>query len=72
MKFLQDLQNKPHEKKIRILKIAAVIAIIFILVIWTITLRARKTENREFPQLEKFWNDLKDIKSKVNGQGSQR
>ena len=68
MKSLKDLQTLPYEKKIRLLKIAALITALFILLLWGITLKTRDIETGDNSRLERFWNGLKEIRSKLNGQ----
>ncbi|OGE84468.1 MAG: hypothetical protein A2846_01000 [Candidatus Doudnabacteria bacterium RIFCSPHIGHO2_01_FULL_49_9] len=66
MNFLKNLQNKTHEEKLRILKIGAAIAVIIVLAVWVITLQTRNVKQGGSPQFQKFWNDLKEVKSKLD------
>lgn len=63
--LLKKLQNKPYEAKIRILWIAIIITAVFLVIIWFLTLKFRKTANMNqspFSAIKENLQKLKDVK----------
>ena len=67
---IKNLQARPYEEKIRILKIAAIATGILILVIWGLTLKFRTREHADNSKFDGLIKNLKEFKSKFDGQGN--
>lgn len=64
MNLIRRLQGKPYEQKIWLLKMATVVTIIFIIIIWAITLKFRATEKADTSKFQQIWKNIKELGSK--------
>jgi len=64
MNLIRRLQDKPYEQKIRLLKLAAVVAIILIVIVWAVTLKFRTgDESQGNEKFAPLWENIKNLRN---------
>lgn len=63
MGFIKKLQTKPEREKIKILRIAVVITVIMLLIIWILTLKFRAMEKGDTSKFQRVWKNIQEFKS---------